>query len=234
LFTGFALTIAGFLWFDFLPDFGKYENIAERKEAFLTYIYPKVEEVNKGIAEKRDRLKVLYSEYNNGENLLRSDKKWLSRLAEEYGVEPYDMDNTKAWEELFLRVNTIPASLVLAQAALESAWGTSRFAVKGNNLFGHQCYTEGCGIVPEYRSPELSHEVRTFPTVRESVEIYAQNLNTNSVYREFRSVRAQKHDAEGLGLILTHTLGKYSELGDNYGEILRSVILQNNLQKFDY
>jgi Bax protein len=133
------------------------------------------------------------------------------------------------------RVNVLPKALVLTQAANESAWGTSRFATKANNYFGHWCYTKGCGLVPRQRNEGSSHEVATFSSSQESVHRYFMNLNRNRAYADLRAIRA-KLAAQGDNLLttasateLTNGLLKYSERGSDYVTDLQAMIRHNEV-----
>jgi len=157
----------------------------------------------------------------------------LQELLIKYRVNTDDEDEQK--ELLLLRVNTIPPSLVLAQAANESAWGTSRFAQEGNNLFGQWCFREGCGLVPEARGGSSRHEVRAFESPLESVESYMRNLNSHPRYRELRELREQQIEQQGYasGEILTEGLDGYSTRGQEYIDEIRNMIEHNKLNRFD-
>ena len=133
--------------------------------------------------------------------------------------------------ELYLRVDGLPPALVATQAAIESAWGESRFAIEGNNYFGHQCYEQGCGIKPK-QSKKKALEVRRFETIGDSVAAYYQNINTHRAYRDLRKLRldlrTQNQPLTTKALI--PTLSRYSELGQKYLRILRSVFRSDYIQ----
>ena len=132
-------------------------------------------------------------------------------------------------------MDVIPVSLVLAQAATESGWGTSRFAVQGNNLFGQWCYREGCGIVPKQRAGDASHEVRAFPTIEGSVNAYFANINSHHLYQNFRQIRAEMRQQQMTldSTALAAGLKRYSERGMNYVEDILKIISQNSLVQRD-
>src|SRR5690606_11880502 len=136
---------------------------------------------------------------------------------------------------LLRRVDVLPSSLVLAQAANESAWGTSRFAVEGNNYFGQWCFTEGCGLVPDRRLSEASHEVKAFTSAGESVEAYFMNINTFGAYQGLRLMREELRRSGQIidGLTLAEGLESYSERGEEYIEELQSMIQFNELLERD-
>ena len=138
-------------------------------------------------------------------------------------------------DELLVRVDIIPVSLALAQAANESAWGTSRFAREGNNIFGQWCFDEGCGLVPGQRADDASHEVRSFSSVEASVRAYFRNLNTNPTYEYLRELRAQMR-MKGKPLdsrALAQGLLRYSERGHVYISELYDIIRVNDLLALD-
>lgn len=138
-------------------------------------------------------------------------------------------------KELIRRVDVIPTSLVLAQAANESAWGTSRFAREGNNIFGQWCFDEGCGLVPNRRGEDASHEVRAFASVEAAVRAYFRNLNTHPSYEDLRTLRASMR-MQGLPLnsmVLARGLTRYSERGMDYVLELQDMIRINELRERD-
>jgi Bax protein len=136
---------------------------------------------------------------------------------------------------LLQRVDVVPVSLVVAQAANESAWGKSRFAREGNNLFGIWCYTEGCGIVPKLRKDEAKHEVRRYDSFKDSVVDYMKNINRHRAYQKLREIRAAERAAgrQLSGHRLAAGLGKYSEIGDDYIKRIRAIIDGRKLTLLD-
>mgnify|MGYP000465840695 CR=1 FL=1 len=146
-----------------------------------------------------------------------------------------DVYTHESISELLLYVDIIPESLVLAQAANESAWGTSRFALEGNNYFGQWCFRKGCGLVPEQRDDEAEHEVRRFKNARQSVFAYIDNLNINRAYADLREKRSElrQNGQEITGLTLASGLHSYSERGQDYIDEIESLISYNELWKFN-
>lgn len=154
----------------------------------------------------------------------------LALLIEYFKIDPNNsLDHIEA--ELYLRVDGLPSALVATQAAIESAWGQSRFAVTGNNYFGHQCYAPGCGIKPKNRT-NRTLEIRRFETVGDSVAAYYQNINTHKAYRKLRQLRfdLRTENKPLTTKALIPTLGSYSELGKRYLKILRSVYRSEYIQ----
>jgi len=160
---------------------------------------------------------------------------YLSGLRVEYELENEVLNTANLVNRLLRRVDIIPSSLALAQAANESAWGTSRFAVEGNNFYGQWCYTEGCGIVPARRIAGENHEVKSFDSVFESVKAYIMNLNTFPNYQKLRDIRQQvRQGGRSIdGISLSEGLDTYSSRGDDYIFELQSMIYSNNLLEFD-
>ena len=155
----------------------------------------------------------------------------LQRLAERYRVE-LSVSPTPELTELYTRAEVVPLSLALAQAAHESAWGTSRFAVEGRNYFGIWCYQPGCGITPLERTPGATHEVQRFESVTDSVRRYAHLLNTHPAYKELRLIRAAAR-ASGRtprGADIAIGLSSYSERGPDYVAEIRQIIRVNRLE----
>ena len=131
-------------------------------------------------------------------------------------------------------MDEIPVSLAIAQAAKETGWGTSRFALEGNALFGQWTWN-GEGIKPASADSDATHKIMKFKILRASVRAYQRNLNTHSSYKEFRKARAIQRDNNGElnSLVLVNYLDKYAETGKEYTKILKKIIQQNSLQDFD-
>jgi Bax protein len=202
----------------------KIENTKARKKLFIQIILPLVLKENNNI--RLDRKK-LFNIINKSNNTTR-EKKWLKRKFKQYGVQKNDLSALK------VRMDEIPVSIAIAQAAKETGWGVSRFAQEGNALFGQWTWS-GEGIKPAAAEVDSSHKVMRFKVLQASVKAYHRNLNTHSSYREFRSVRAQSRD-EGKALdslILSEYLDKYAETGKEYVKILQQIIKQNRLTDFD-
>lgn len=213
-----------------LPDFSVYPDVVEKKTAFFKFIYPLVEQENRRLLAVRQYLLELQE---NGIEYSEQEE-WLEKLAKRYRL-PEDIKDEDVITELLLRVDEIPPSLALVQSANESAWGSSRFARKGNNLFGQWCFREGCGMVPSSRSAGATHEVATFSNPRKSVESYIHNLNTNAAYDDFRKLRAgqREQQAQLSGKFLAQGLLKYSTRGEEYVKELQAMIRVNKLDQYD-
>lgn len=214
-----------------LPDFSSYEDVGEKKEAFFSYLLPLVQQANRQIKEERQFIQKMQRQTT----FSTEDTARLQRLAETYRVPFDDAFNNDFFKLMLRRVDTIPPSLVLAQAANESGWGGSRFAREGNNLFGQWCFKPGCGIEPAQRASHLQHEVARFDTVYHSVMSYMRNLNRNLHYIDLRKTR-EKLRAQGLavtGQSLTPGLAKYSTRGEAYIAEIQGMIRANDLEKYD-
>jgi len=164
-----------------------------------------------------------------------ADKERILSLAEKYKLKPDDHELPVMVWHLLQRVDVVPVSLVVAQAANESAWGKSRFAREGNNLFGIWCYTEGCGIVPKLRKDEAKHEVRRYDSFKDSVVDYMRNINRHRAYQKLREIRAAERAAgrELSGYRLAAGLAKYSEIGNEYIERIRAIMDGRKLTLLD-
>jgi len=218
-----------------IPDFAAIRDVSEKKAAFFEFLSPYIETVNQQILLQRQQLLSLREKLNNVSTLNRNEMSYLSNLRVEYKLENEALNNRNLINRLLRRADIIPSSLALAQAANESAWGTSRFAVEGNNFYGQWCYTEGCGIVPARRLEGARHEVKSFDNVYESVRAYIMNLNTFPNYQKLREIRLQIRQAERSidGISLSEGLDTYSSRGDDYIFELQSMIYSNNLLELD-
>ena len=202
----------------------KIENTKKRKDLFIKIVLPLILEENARIRLDRKRLFLILNKNNNS----ASEKKWLVNKFRQYGVVKNDLSTLK------IRMDEIPVSLAIAQAAKETGWGTSRFAIEGNALYGQWTYS-GEGIKPLAASSDTSHKVMKFKVLKASVRAYQRNLNTHSGYKEFRKQRAILRDNnEKLdSLKLVEFLENYAETGTEYIKVLKKIIEQNSLKDFD-
>lgn len=210
-----------------VPDFSAIQDITERKIAFFNYLIPAIDAENTHILTLRTTVKRLHDKYHRDGNLARQERRWLRDLAAHYRVEAEEMAGVLA--TLLRRVDEVPDTLVLIQAANESGWGTSRFAQDARNFFGQWCWVEGCGIVPSSRPEGAQHEVQYFANVDASVQSYMRNLNTHFAYQELREIRAQLR-ARNIPITaqpLTLGLMAYSERGEDYIVELNQMIRVN-------
>jgi Bax protein len=210
-----------------LPAFDQPES-AIMKAAFFDFLRPIVRYHNERIAEQREWL-VRAAEK---ESLGWFEERRLQRLAEEYRIDLQALDLPDAMVILIRRVDVVPESLVLIQAAKESGWGRSRFSREGNMLFGERCFTEGCGMVPDARPADATFEVASFATAYDAVGSYLRNLNTHPGYAGFRRARQmlRERDEPLSGVALARYLGNFSERGDVYVQEIVAMILENDLE----
>ncbi len=215
------------------PDFDSFTNVQEKKQAFFDYLLPSVREANDYVLKDRERVIRWQTAYETRGNLSGRDLSQLNTLAAQYEIDT-ELGIEEKLELLSLRVDMIPASLALAQAAKESGWGTSRFSKDANNYFGEWCFSEGCGLVPSRRAEGATHEVRAFDDVEDSIAAYIHNLNTHPPYRSLREIRAEMRDQGKItGMSLAEGLSRYSERGPVYIGEVQSIIRVNDLQPLD-
>jgi len=211
-----------------VPNFGQYKDVKQKKTAFFNYLRPVVVEKNNQILAHRTKL-LTFAERLGLEDVLSDEEvMWLNELAKQYRVKNIHSPMLKI-QKLLNRVDIVPVELVLVQGANESAWGTSRFAREGLNLFGMWCYRKGCGIVPSSRTEGMTHEVASYDSLEQAVSAYLRNLNTNNAYLVFRNIREQLR-ASGQPLsaeILATGLLPYSERGSDYVLELTNMLRHN-------
>ena len=196
----------------------------KKRELFIKIVLPLILSENSKITEDRKKLfKILGKNFNTA-----GERVWLKRRFKEYKIKDQDLSKLK------MRMDIIPVSIALAQAANESGWGTSRFALEGNALFGQWTYSKK-GISPKSKDPDKSHKVLQFQILKASVKAYKNNLNTHNAYKKFREVRAQirQENRTILGSELTQYLKKYAAIGQKYVDILDTIIEKNSLEDFD-
>ena len=197
---------------------------SKKRELFIQIMLPLVLHENKKITEDREKLfKIISKNFNTvGERV------WLKRRFKEYKVDDQDLSKLK------MRMDIIPVSIAIAQAANESGWGTSRFALEGNALFGQWTWSKK-GISPKNKDPNQNHKVLQFQILKASVKAYKNNLNTHNAYREFREVRAKLRQNNDVldGLKLTQYLKNYAAIGEKYVAILENIIINSSLTDFD-
>ena len=200
------------------------ENTKKRKNLFIQIVLPLILKENNNIRLDRKRLFNIINK-NKNSNL---EKKWLQKKYKQYGVLSKDLSVLK------IRMDEIPVSLAIAQAAKETGWGTSRFAQEGNALFGQWTWS-GEGLKPKESDKNAGHKVMKFNVLQASVRAYQRNLNTHSSYEDFRMARADLRDRNKPldSIILSKYLDKYAETGEQYVEVIKKIIEQNKLKDFD-
>ena len=199
-------------------------NTKKRKNMFIKIVLPLIVKENTKIRIDRKRLFTILNKNSNTE----IEKKWLEKKYKQYGVRQGDISSLK------IRMDEIPTSLAIAQAAKETGWGTSRFALKGNALFGQWTWS-GEGLKPKNADDGKDHKVMKFHSLQLSVRAYLRNLNTHASYKNLRKARTElRNQKKPLdSIVLSKHLDKYAETGNQYIEVLQKIIKQNNLKDFD-
>jgi Bax protein len=214
-----------------LPDI---KSSKRKKQIFFKSLLPMILLANNEIRREREQVFELQALIEQGKTLDENQLQTLTDLTKRYKIKSDSLTSEQTFKALLLRVDTIPAELALAQAANESAWGTSRFSQLANNLFGEWTFQPGTGIIPEGRPEGATYEVRRFENVYESIRSYLQNLNTHFAYKELRQLRAEARRANQSldGVKLAEGLFRYSIRGDEYVKDLQSLIRINRLNRF--
>jgi Bax protein len=195
-----------------------------KRELFIRIILPLILDENKKITDDRKKLfKILKKDFNT-----MGERVWLKRRFKEYKISNGDLSKLK------MRMDIVPVSIAIAQAANESGWGTSRFALEGNALFGQWTWSKK-GISPKKKDKKKNHKVLQFQALKASVKAYKNNLNTHNAYKEFREHRAKlrQENSEIIGTDLTKYLSRYASIGEKYVRILDQIIEKNSLTDFD-
>ena len=205
-------------------DLKKIKSTNKRKETFIKIVMPLILIENEKIIEDRNKLFKILGKQSNS----MGEKVWLKRRFKDYDIKGEDIS------ELKLRLDIIPTSIAIAQAAKESGWGTSRFALEGNAMYGQWTWG-GDGIEPSQKDKKKEHKILKFPKLQSSVSAYMKNLNTHRGYSEFRKerskIREKNKTVEGIDLV--KYLYNYAQTGSEYVKILKKIIQQNDLTDFD-
>ena len=213
------------IFISLLPsDIQSIEGSKKKKELFIRIVLPLIlEENNKILNERKKLFKIISKNYNNNE-----EKKWLNLKFKEYKITNSDIS------ELKIRMDIVPTSIAIAQAAKESGWGTSRFAIEGNALYGQWTWSDN-GLEPMESDSDSNHKIMQFNILRASVRAYKNNLNTHNSYKEFREARANMRNLKRKlrGIELAQYLDKYAETGKEYTKVIKLIIEQNSLADFD-
>jgi Bax protein len=217
------------------PDFDSFSDVDIKKQFFFDFIELYVRAQNEAISQQRGRLLEIAPISIEGSELSNFELNQILDFAAAYRIDADGLSNAQVIHELLKRVDIVPISVALAQAATESAWGTSRFAIEGNNIFGQWCFDPGCGLVPSSRASSDTHEVRSFENIESAVQGYFINLNTHPSYEYFRELRAQMRGEKGTlePLLLAHGLGTYSIRGQRYVDEILIIMKQNDLMNRD-
>ena len=201
------------------PEFDKIEDVQEMKKTFFNYLLPEINKKNNEIQLLRKKA--------IGKDLSKEE---LTKLYKKYRI-----DEGSAIDALLEKIDIIPPSLVLSQAALESNWGRSRFAKFYHNYFGLWCFERGCGVIPKKRDKGDTHEVAKFSSPEKAIDFYFLSINRNKSYEVLRKIRQDKRSKSQsiTGLSLSEGLTNYAEIGYEYVDRIRRVITSNELSKYD-
>jgi Bax protein len=213
-------------------DIGKVPSTARRKAVFIKTMLPLVLRTNEELRAIRAKVLALTAREAKGQAMTPVERTWLAAQYDRFGVSRNDSRG------LLLRVDVIPPSLAVAQGAEESGWGSSRFALEGQALFGQRTHSNAPGLVPVNRAAGARFKIKSFGHLLEGVRSYAQNLNTHPAYARFRAVRAQMRaeagGTHGLDAYrLVDALKNYSERGADYLKTIKSIIRVNDLRALD-
>ena len=219
-----------------IPD----DETEARKALFINMMLPAVQANNRTLMADREQARAIHERVDGGGQVTSDEYAWLTEQATRYrlSVPEHAEDISEGWlNTLLRRLDIVPADLALAQGALESAWGTSRFAEEANNYFGQWCFRPGCGVVPARRPLGARYEVERFDSLEAAVASYMRNLNSHPAYRELRALRERQRRQGDTpsGHVMAAGLSGYAEIGDTYISHIRSVIRANDLGQFaDY
>jgi Bax protein len=212
-------------------------DVVTKKRVFFRLLGPLILHSNELIQADRDHVMLIIDKLRAGASVSPEDQAFLRETATAYKVVEGEADlaDHTLQDKLLRRIDTLPPSLVLAQAAEESGWGSSRFAVEGNALFGMWTWGDK-GVTPlQQRSGLGNYKIAAYETPLQSVVAYMHNLNTHQAYKGLRARRAElrKAGAKVTGWELANTLTKYSERGQEYVDSLHSLMKVNKLQPTD-
>ncbi|MDF1722796.1 MAG: glucosaminidase domain-containing protein [Minwuia sp.] len=210
------------------------DDVRAMKRTFIRIVLPLILESNARLLAKRQQLMTLQSRLVRQDGELSAEQRnWLAELSDDYRVDAGEPEMQISG--LLQRIDVVPPSLALAQAVTESGWGRSRFALRGNALYGQRTWSEGDGIVPRERADGASYEVRAFRSLLQSVQGYMRNINRHDAYDELRDRRAALRRAGKPvdGWTLAAGLTRYAETGQEYVEMLRTIIEVNRFRDFD-
>lgn len=216
---------------EFSKSFFSIKDIKQRKEEFIKVITPLIEKANEDIAKERKTIDLFFQKV---ESKGIKSVKAREKLAVEIIAKKYRIDSINKKELFKERVAPIPVSLAIAQAAVESGWGTSRFAKVANNIYGQWVWSDddSVGIIPKQRQEGKKYRIRVFKTIQESVNSYMLNLNRHGAYKDFRTLRLEKGGSFN-GIEAAETMTGYSGIGHEYVVLLKKVINSNKLLRFD-
>ena len=214
------------------PDFKEVKDVKKKKSIFIRLMLPLIIEEQKHLRQQRVIAQLLLQ---NNQHITQPDvSSWFSRVKEEYRINS-KLTFQQQKTELLSRLDDLPLTLILAQAAIESAWGTSRFAIEGNSLFGQWSFSGKNGLTPKNRAKGKSHQVKAFPTLQASIRSYLKNINRNNAYKELRISRAEmrKNKQRLDAFILSKGLHRYSQKGTEYVKIIHKMLRTNDFKNLE-
>lgn len=215
----------------FGEDYYKIKDTKVKKTAFINILLPKIKKAEKRILSERNFIKLFFKKYIfSSSHVSRSELVRLINISKKYRIK-HIYDESKYLE----KIDAIPVSMVLAQSAVESAWGNSRFAKDGNNLFGEWTWGKK-GIIPEGRDENATHKLRIFDSLDDSISQYMLNLNRHNSYEDFRKLRASYRSTgkKLTGIDASRTMTNYSQMREKYNSLLAKVIKSNDFLKYDF
>ena len=217
----------------FPADIGLMHNVQQKKHLFFMSLLPMVISQNNKIVKQRQILQQIFIKYDQLGKLTNKQNQWLIKLGKQYRCAVEPLNNSTVRQKLLRRVDTVPAALVIAQAANESAYGSSRFSQQGNNIFGEWTFTPGTGLVPLDRADGHTYEVRVFNTLRDSIQSYFNNLNTHTAYKQLRAIREmmRTNDQPLAAQKLAEGLINYSTRRGEYVAEIQTMINYNRLSR---
>jgi len=230
---GYEITRITSFNLDFVDTFNL-ENFSSSKQDFIQTLLPLISYENQKILLERKKLFNIQEDLINDKTLTNRDLFYLKKIAKKYKIMTNNKHKIDLVNQLLIFVDIIPNSIVLAQAANESGWGTSRFAKEYNALFGEYTYDFSKGVIPLKREEGKRHLVKAFSSYNNSVKSYFNNINTHYAYEKFRLIRKKMRDKNNFSNInlLVERLNTYAE-DDNYVETINSIIESNKLYQFD-
>ena len=212
-----------------LPDdFNMIESPKEKKDLFIKFLLPLILKKNEELKSYREKLLKIQEKIEKNTKLSDDDKKFLDYVHQEYKTETGEI------KDILIKLDEISVSMALGQAIQETGWGESRFLIKGNSIFAEWTWG-GEGMLPRARKNGLIHRIKTFPTLYDSVDSYANNLNKTRYYAGFRKMRARLREQHKplFGRWLMSSMVHYSTEKDRYILDVKRIIRDNNLDDFN-
>jgi len=218
-----------------VPPLPRQRPMSVKKAQFFERLIPLIEQENEQTLQVRASILQMRVQLEQGETLTEQQQQILQRLTKRYRLRGATTTELTRINQLLVRIDMLPPSLALAQAANESAWGESRFAREANNLYGQWCFTAGCGLIPRHRPEGMTHEVASYPSWQASVSAYFLNVNSHPAYQPLRDIRQQRRQQNLVlsGELLAAGLEKYSARGAIYVDSLQRIIRVNDLTRLD-